>query len=402
MAVHRAPVIHSGTRLPVLDGVRGVAIALVVIYHSIRFGGMQPTVALDRVVQKLGAVGWSGVDLFFVLSGFLITGILYDAKHARGYFRNFYARRILRIFPLYYGFLFVAFVLWPLLSRWTGVAAPIQAEQLWYWTYLQNVAVAIKGWPVTAGIEHFWSLAVEEQFYLVWPLLVLALERRALVLACLAIGVGSLSVRALLVESGHPIAAYVLTPSRLDPLAFGALLALIARTPGALPRAARWARPVAGACALCLGSMFFWRHGLHFWDRIVETIGFTLLAVLFGAVLAVALASPPRAFAARVLAHPTLQLLGRYSYAMYVFHLPIILSVAHAFSAATLPRLAGSQLPGQMGFTSVTAMLTLYAARWSWRLYEAPLLRLKALFPYGDGMTPAGLEGIRARPGHAA
>ncbi len=114
---HRQPSesLHSRLHVPALDGIRGIAILLVDVYHSVRYAGIQPTAALDQLFL-LGRVGWSGVDLFFALSGFLITGILYDAKGKDRYFRHFYATRILRIFPLYYGFWCFFFVILPSLT----------------------------------------------------------------------------------------------------------------------------------------------------------------------------------------------------------------------------------------------------------------------------------------------
>ncbi len=373
---------HSRMHVPALDGLRGIAIALVVVYHSVRYGGIQPTVAFDRIFFKLGLSGWSGVDLFFVISGFLITGILCDAKGGDRYFRNFYARRILRIFPLYYGFLFFLFVILPLLAPLGDEFSSLLKDKLWYWTYLVNVLIALKGWPPVRDIEHFWSLAVEEQFYLVWPWIVLILTRRALMRTCLAIAAGSLGVRVALRAMAQPLAAYVLTPSRMDALALGGLLALIAREPGGLSRLAKWARPAVVSSAVFLGMIFLWRHGLTFRHAVVQTIGFTLLAILYGGILAVAVASPPDTVAGRLFADRFLSFLGRYSYAVYVFHLPVIFYMGRFFNAGGIPRLAGSQLPGQLLFTTSAASVSLAAALVSWHLYEAQFLKLKALFPY--------------------
>ncbi len=372
----------SLTHVPALDGIRGIAILLVVVYHSVRYGGIQPTVALDRIFYKLSLSGWSGVDLFFVLSGFLITGILYDAKGGDRYFRNFYARRILRIFPLYYGFLCFFFVILPSLAPLGRQFSSLLKDQIWYWTYLVNVSIALKGWPPVPALIHFWSLAVEEQFYLVWPWIVFFLGRRTLMLACVGIAAGSLGVRVALHAMAHPLAAYVLTPSRMDALALGGLLALIAREPGGLSRLVRWARPAVVSSAVFLAMIFYWRHGLAFTDAIVQTIGFTFLAILFGGILVIALASPPETVAGRLFAHRSLKSLGRYSYALYVFHHPIMFYMGRFFSVGSIPRLAGSQLSGQLLFTALTASVSLAAALLSWHLYEAQFLKLKALFPY--------------------
>ncbi len=390
MHAQQAESLHSQTHVPALDGLRGIAILLVVIYHSVRYGGMQPIATLDQIFFTLGRVGWSGVDLFFVLSGFLITGILYDAKGEDRYFRHFYARRILRIFPLYYGFLCFFFVILPsLILRGEQFSSPWK-DQIWYWTYFVNVETAIKSGTSVPALVHFWSLAVEEQFYVVWPWVVFVLSRRTLMHASIGIMAGSLGLRVALRFMAHlPFAAYVLTPSRMDALALGGLLALLAREPDGLTRLVRWARSAVVLSTVFLGIIFIWRHGLAFLDAVVQTIGFSLLAILFGGILVIAVASPPGTVAGRLFAHRFLRFFGRYSYALYVFHHPIMFYMSSFFSVARLPRLAGSQLPGQLAFTTVAASVSLAAALLSWHLYETQFLKLKALFPY-DTRTKLG------------
>src|SRR5258706_13600578 len=171
-------------RPPGLDCLRGLAILMVMMVH---FGGTTdhgiPGAALW--FSRLTGAGWCGVDLFFVLSGFLITGILYDAKGAPGGLRTFYARRVLRIFPLYYGTLVVLFVILPLLAPGPNPGLEKVAQQQgWLWLYFSNFAAVFIGDHTFAGglvqAGHFWSLAIEEQFYLVWPLVVLTLRRGTL------------------------------------------------------------------------------------------------------------------------------------------------------------------------------------------------------------------------------
>ena len=136
-------------------------------------GGPFATGVVDRPVAMIFAWGWIGVDLFFVLSGFLITGILFDAKGCHGYFRNFYAQQALRMIPLYYGFLFCVVAL----NRIDTPMIPwiSKADLLWLATYTYNFRVGLGGVGIN-NMHHYWSLAIEEQFYLIWPLVVLALE----------------------------------------------------------------------------------------------------------------------------------------------------------------------------------------------------------------------------------
>ena len=139
-------------RIKILDGFRGLAILLVIGYHYLNFFSF----------------GWTGVDLFFVLSGFLITGKLVESLDADHYFRNFYIKRILRIVPLYYFILLLFFVLIPfLLPSLVSISFnELQHEQIYYWTFVVNIYDAIHGWPQNVTLIHFWSLACEIQFYL--------------------------------------------------------------------------------------------------------------------------------------------------------------------------------------------------------------------------------------------
>ncbi len=248
--------------LPALDGVRGVAILLVLYAH---FTATEPAGAalnvFERIYFRSAQLGWWGVDLFFVLSGFLITGILYDAKGKEHYFRNFYMRRVLRIFPLYYGVLLLVFVVIPLartphsLDDQTAVHS-----SLWLWCYAANIGMcvhdAVMNYSHTLEFNHFWSLAVEEHFYFVWPLLVHAFGRQSLVRICGAIIVGALGLRWMMLELDiHWMKRFFLTPCRMDALAMGALLALLVRGDYGLARLVKGARWIAMVGGLILGGV---------------------------------------------------------------------------------------------------------------------------------------------------
>ena len=206
----------TGGRVEALDGIRGVAVLLVMIGHGVVFGGFSTRSGWDAVFNAGAKTGWVGVDLFFVLSGFLITGILFDTRGSEHYFRTFYVRRFLRIVPVYYAVLLL-YCLWghalidaaesPELS-WNGLA--------WAATYLSNYPTGLHGWGVLPHpVRHLWSLAIEEQFYLLWPLLVYRVDARRLMTICLvAVGVGWVT-RVLLLALSLDIAGYVWTPARL-------------------------------------------------------------------------------------------------------------------------------------------------------------------------------------------
>ncbi|MFL6195572.1 MAG: acyltransferase family protein [Thermoanaerobaculia bacterium] len=367
-------------RSAALDGLRGIAILLVLLLHFTMYGGPRAAGGLDLLVQRFAFAGWIGVDLFFVLSGFLITGILYDSKGGERYFRNFYARRLLRIAPLYYGALVVFLVLLPAL--WPGHAGlrSLRQEGFWYWTYLVNVEIAREGWPGFGMLGHFWSLAVEEQFYLVWPLAVFLLRRRPLMAVCAGAIVLAVGCRLLLQMAGNAPAAFVLTPARLDALAAGALLALAVRGPGGAAAAARWARPVLIVSAAGLGLLFAWKRGLPSEDPVVSVAGQALLAALFAALLALTLAAPPEARGVRWLAAPVLVFFGRYSYGLYVLHHPLLFLKPAGLSYAALP--------GWLLFVVGATGVSVAAALLSWRFLEKPFLDLKDRFPYGRMPAP--------------
>jgi peptidoglycan/LPS O-acetylase OafA/YrhL len=379
----------AGERVAALDGVRGVAVLLVLVYHFILYGGPRPQLGAHPVFYNVALSGWIGVDLFFVLSGFLITGILYDAKASARYFQNFYARRVLRIFPLYYGVLLVVLVVLPQVFSHSERLGLLRQDAGWYWTYLANVKIARSGWGPFPALGHFWSLAVEEQFYLVWPVVVLLLSRRSLLYACLACLIASCLLRAGLHQTGHSVAAYVLTPARADTLGLGAFVALVLRGPCGVARLRRWSPIVLATAFAGVVGIFRWR-GPDYNDPVVQTLGFTSLACLFAALVGVAVSSSGRSLPQRLLGAPLLVLFGRYGYGLYVFHHLLLFFKPKGVSSAIFPTILGSDVPARVAFATVGIGLTLGMAMVSWHAYEKQFLKLKRLFPYS------------ATPGHSA
>jgi peptidoglycan/LPS O-acetylase OafA/YrhL len=367
--------------IPALDGLRGIAVLLVMWLHMTILRGEHTWDWLLR--EGARSWGWTGVDLFFVLSGFLITGILYEARGQRGYFRNFYARRVLRIFPLYYGFLLLLFgggMAW--LSSLTGRPATHEG-QAWYWLYLSNFAMALHGdWPFQP-LGSTWSLAIEEQFYLLWPLLVLFLSRTALMRTCVGIFFLALGCR-LAVAAGQRLwmEAYILTPCRADSLAAGAFIALWARGPVPLARMTRLARWILWLAAASLSLILVLRGHLARDSRIVYTVGFSLITAFYGALLILAMTAAQGSRLRRALEGRTLRLFGHYSYALYLFSGPVTLLLEHYLPERRLPRLWGSALPGQLLFYGLGTVGSLGIAWVCWHAYEKHFLKLKRFFVY--------------------
>jgi peptidoglycan/LPS O-acetylase OafA/YrhL len=360
-----------------------VAILAVIAFHV---GTGEPSSVLPHVTQWLG-FGWCGVDLFFVLSGFLITGILIDTKETAHAFRNFYARRVLRIFPLYYLTLIVYFHVLPAAARLlSGFHRFQRTEELWYWLYVCNWSPSIG--TAHALLTHLWSLSIEEQFYLFWPLLVFTLSRRSVGRLCAAVIVLTPCLRLgyLLTVVGGGSLLYRITLFRIDTLAFGALCALLVRDPGRL-RLAMQARPILLAAAGIGLAASIAIGGTSSYLPPMNVIGFTSLAILFAYFILWAIAGGAGLRA--VLRSGPLRSIGKYSYAMYIFHVPIVALLRRASDLArTLNPLAfGTLLAVEI---AAAAALSYAAGFISWRLFENRFLQLKSRFEYHGKPTPAG------------
>jgi peptidoglycan/LPS O-acetylase OafA/YrhL len=389
-----APVAIANRHILPLDGLRGIAILLVMVYHFTLYGGMRAQGPVDTLYYRIATMGWSGVDLFFVLSGFLITGILLDTKGAPGYVRNFYLRRILRIFPLYYATLAVVFFLLPVFIRTDETFQTLLDNQAWYWTYLVNWHIAAEGWHSFSAIGHFWSLAIEEQFYLVWPLVVWLCSTRKLLIVGLAAIVGAFVCRAGLSLSGYKTAGYVFTLARMDTLLMGAMLAALVRSPLARSGLKRWSGPLFLLAGATVTIIALWRGGLPSEHPVTQLVGYPALAIMFTALISLAVTAPSASLLARLLTHPALIFFGRLSYGLYVIHHIVIFFVRRrGFRVEKLPTLFGSQLPGQALYMIVGGGFCVILALLSWHFFETHFLKLKARFasrvetPVADGAS---------------
>jgi peptidoglycan/LPS O-acetylase OafA/YrhL len=357
---------------PALDGLRAVAFLLVFFHHYASL-----------------AWGWAGVDLFFVLSGFLITGILFDSLDQAHRVRNFYVRRTLRIFPLYYAVMLLvlpfvyqgvswSWLLWPAyLGNYVRMIAPyLPGSPLQRLADFQPIVqmTVHRPYPTTLDLGHFWSLCIEEQFYLVWPWLVFWIRnRRTLLLICassvpLCVAARLIGQQVLPAWMLRNQVLYKATPFRLDALLLGGFLALCIRGPhrDVLLRLARIGWPIAvipvAMAAIC------WRTWGNAYPSWIFTWGLLVIDVM--SVLIIACAIQPGSVVHVLLNRPPFRWLGRMSYGAYVLHdIPrdLYIGVAHRM------------FPSHVAFfAAVIALLSTCLLAWlSYRFFESPFLNLK-------------------------
>jgi peptidoglycan/LPS O-acetylase OafA/YrhL len=401
-AAQADPIITSITRnhYAQLDGLRGLAIALVVFYHFSLphrdFHGNQ-----SGLVLQLAQAGWMGVDLFFVLSGFLITGILIETRTQAHYFRNFLGRRFLRIWPLYYLNLLVLLVLLPLvLPSVPAQLQGMQEKQVWFWLYGANWLFAMEGGFGTTSGGYFWSLAVEEQFYLLWPFVVYRLSDRALLRTSFALLCLSLVSRIVLANMGVATGSlYTMTFTHLDGLAVGSCLAICSRSAAMSARLAR-VLPIATAVAL-LGLVAVWvvDRDFFFWSKAMATYGYTFIAILSGALLIYVVQGGKAGRLSRFFTNRFLTMCGKYSYALYLIHVP----VAGLLFPLTFRAL--DKLVPAMGYDAKFLVFVVLAfvvscglSIVSWYVFEGPIMTLKRYFNYAEARDPPALGAAGKAP----
>jgi peptidoglycan/LPS O-acetylase OafA/YrhL len=362
--------------LPELDGLRGIAILMVFLLHYVSDG--KGSVAFGGYLYKLYQLfrmGWSGVDLFFVISGFLIGGILLDARESPNYFRTFYLRRVHRILPIY----LVWVTLYALLG-WgavSGLFAPgsfagaSSIPVVIYFLFLQNMVFAPLSVFGHYWISVTWSLAVEEQFYLISPFLIRFLSPRRLRFVLFGCIFGAPVLRALVYSrwASGPEAAYILMPCRADALAMGMLAAMAWRSSAKdwLGRHRALLRTTLGVFAAGALLMLKWLPGPR--TNLEAAYVYSWMGLLYTNLLLVALLER-QGIVARVSRWKFLRDCGRLSYSVYLIHLGI-LGACHWVLLHSLPRI--SDWPGILT-TLLAAGLTWGIAQLSWKFFEKPLI----------------------------
>jgi peptidoglycan/LPS O-acetylase OafA/YrhL len=373
-------------RILALDGIRAIAILLVIVHNTGTADGPTQGIAI-KLWAVVSNAGWTGVQLFFALSGFLITRILLQSRGGPGWMRSFYARRILRIVPLYYVTVAAVLFVAPHIPLLAPLAVHGERSTLWYWAYLSNWVYPFGG--LVAAFPHVWSLAVEEQFYLLWPLIIAFLADRSLARLCVALVFAAvfarLSVHQLFVEKLASETNYFWTITRWDTIALGALVAIAMRNERLRHEIqSRLGLLLAGG-SLALIAVIGVVHGLASEGRVAELVGQPLTGIVsaiivFACVSTGAPGSRTSRFQAgltRALSARWLTVIGKYSYAIYIFHMPVHLVIRSRVREA----MVRTGVPGLFAYTSIVLGISLVLALVSWWLIERPFLSLKRYFP---------------------
>lgn len=364
---------HDVTRrIPALDTLRGVAILGVIVCHTML---RHPTSVGGAVARQVALLGWSGVPLFFALSGFLITRILLDARGQPDYYRHFYARRARRILPAL-GVLAVS--LWfvaPFLGQaWQGPSISARANAWPMALFLMNIKPLVVVGPVETfgAVGALWSLGVEEQFYLAWPCIVAALSMKRLRMLCIILIPLALLTRLSLsfAHLDHKL-IHDFTLSNVDQIAAGSFVAVLARDERGRATLLRWAPWVALASALVILTVFLTASADHT-TRPMLTFGYPALSLGCGAIVAITALTPSSRLTRALAALVPLQWLGLVSYGAYLFH-GVVLAVL--LNAGFGPERYASPLAGQVLFTLLVLGLTILASILSWLIVERPILQ---------------------------
>lgn len=360
-----SPAAHQSRRIIQLDGVRGIAILMVLVWHYFNGSCMMTDrwSTTAHLIRRFGAFNWSGVDLFFVLSGFLLGGLLLDNRAATNYFKVFYFRRACRILPLYYVFLGAFLLARPLVH-----AAWLFEPHLPTWPYfifIQNITMGLKetSGPHWMGVT--WSLAVEEQFYLVLPLLILFVPRRALLYVVALLGLAAPVLRCL----SPGLHAFVNLPWRADSPLAGVALAILVRSRRFMALVELQRRIIFILFSILLGGVIIMllanSHLSH-----LDSYNHSWLAGLYAVFILIAITEAERPIG-RALKSPILVWIGTISYGVYLIH-EVVLGLLFSWLRGHQPRI---NTLADAGVTFLALSLTFALAALSYYFFERPFLR---------------------------
>jgi peptidoglycan/LPS O-acetylase OafA/YrhL len=366
-----------------LDGLRGCAVLMVYLFHAVGSGPPDQS-SLVRAIHQIALWGFAGVDLFFVLSGFLITRILIRTRESTNFYRVFYFRRVLRIFPLYYFALILVFFVLPGLTRVSpslGLythAVPL-SDQLWFWFNFSNLKTAFNPLLVPL-LVHFWSLAIEEQFYFLWPSIVRRVRGSFLAWICASGFILPLILRisGVIPTFGAPDFHYRITLFHMEGLFGGASIATLSAGGNLGPRK-NWLFVAIAVASVGIGCLTRWPN-----SKLAFHSMYTLLALGFTGLVGLCVLDDTQSFGlARLLTFPPLRSLGNCSYFIYVFHITA-LGYAREMSSYLHHRPLFSDHNHLLQLmTILLPLLLLYGSGLlSKRFFEGPILRLKEHLPY--------------------
>jgi peptidoglycan/LPS O-acetylase OafA/YrhL len=387
----------SNNRFKPLDGLRGVAILMVILVHTFSYKGEN---FIGRGLEAVARAGWVGVVLFFVLSGYLITGILLDTCGKKNYLRDFYARRSLRIFPLYFIFLAFYFFLVPHLPYLSAhLPQPSSETHIYYWAYMANMKEFFgKTAESIPPLDPLWSLAVEEQVYLFWPFLFLFIPRRALPKTFISMALLSFGWRVLTRLSAQSMdLTYGWSIANLEAFAIGGILAWLSREQGKRLNALV-PRTTLVSGAFLAGMVVAQRH-FNFSQGPVPilTLGTSALILFFASVIGYLVTSKQEFWLSQFLSMAWLRSLGKYSYAIYLFHSIIIELLAPIIYSKSSGMTRGQSLLGAILLTILVTACSYLLGILSWYILEKPFLSLKRYFPLSGQAVRTATLGSSAK-----
>ena len=340
------------------DGWRGLGIIFVVLAHY---------------VPKFFIGSWVFMEMFFVMSGFLITGILLDTKAKPNYFKSFILRRVLRVFPLYYLSLIIFLFLIP--NAWLDTTYH-REHQVWFWLYIENWLFSIDGWPTAKGLSHFWSLAIEEQFYIMWPLVVLIFSKKGLIRFCVFLFFFSILFRNVGENFGFVMPfPYVATFGRMEGIVLGAIIAVMVRTNKSfLERFTYPITVIAGALSVGVFLIAKTMHMEYSWNW---RINYTLVDIFFAGLITMTLCKAELKGLKTLFNLKILKQLGIMSYCIYIFHLPIQFVCNNLFLNDFMIRTGGQEDLSKLICVFIAFLITIPVVYTIHKLVEVPLWKFK-------------------------
>jgi peptidoglycan/LPS O-acetylase OafA/YrhL len=346
-----------GTYVKEFDGWRGLGICFVVLAHYFP-------------VYLIGS--WVFMEMFFVMSGFLITGILLDSKSKKHYYKNFIFRRVLRVFPLYYLALIILFFLIP--NSWVDLSY-YRSHQIWFWTYMENWLFSVQGWPEVKALRHFWSLAIEEQFYIIWPLVVWMFSPKGLIRCCIFLFFFSIVFRNTGMYFGFVMPfPYVATFGRMEGIVLGAIIAVLCRTNKSILEKYTYFITVVAAFLSILVFLYTRTMRMEYQGQYI--FNYTLVDIFFAGMIVMTMCNNELTALKRLLNQPVFKQLGIMSYCIYIFHHPIQVIVSEQYYTYFLAY-SGSDNIAKLICVGLAFLITVPVVYFLHKKVEVPMWKLK-------------------------